>query len=324
MGYHSRLAVLSLVFGTAAIISYPEARLDSLRELEGTLCRNVTAAAWQQAVRSFLEQQTLWYGHGTDGAEGEAFWLVDALCGDGGRLSPAQVPAVTTMLRRRVQERIPLAYVLGEAWFAGLRFSVDPRVLIPRSPLAEVIERGFRPFHPGTGRLLDLGTGSGCIALASAHHGGFDRIDAVDVDTDALAVAALNTSRLGLGSTVRVLKSDLFAGLGDVSYDIIVSNPPYVPTASMQALPPEYSHEPGLALEAGEHGLDYVDEIFRGAAQRLAPGGMLFLEVGEAASALERCYPMVPFLWLEFERGGDGVLALDAEQVREYWPMDRA
>lgn len=298
--------------------------MDSVQQLEVTLRNSVTAADWRQAVCAFLEQKTLWYGHGADSAEGEAFWLIDALSRDRVGLSPARVPAVVELLRRRVAERVPLAYLLGEAWFAGLRFSVDRRVLIPRSPLAEIIERGFGPFHSGTGRLLDLGTGSGCIALASAHHGYFERVDAVDIDTDALAVAALNTSRLGLGAVVRVVKTDLYAGLGDARYDIIVSNPPYVPTASMQGLPPEYAHEPGLALEAGEHGLDYVDEIFRGAAQRLTADGMLFVEVGEAAAALEQRYPEVPFLWLEFERGGDGVLALEAEQVREYWPLDRA
>ena len=297
--------------------------MDSLRDLEAALGQAGSAAAWQRAVAEFLKRQTLWYGHGADSAEGEAAWLVDWLCRDGGPKA-AQAAVVTGLLRRRVLERVPLAYLLGEAWFAGLLFRVDPRVLIPRSPLAEIIERGFRPFHAGTGRLLDLGTGSGCIALASAYHGDFDRVDAVDVDADALAVAALNISRLGLGDVVRLVETDLYAGLGDASYDIIVSNPPYVPSASMQALPPEYRHEPARALAAGEQGLDYVEEILRGAALRLRPGGMLFLEVGEAADALERRYPAVPFLWLEFERGGEGVLALEAEQMREYWPVDRA
>jgi len=296
--------------------------LDSSDELEAILSKTASAKDWLQAVSVFLKQHTLWYGHGADSAEGEAFWLVDALRRDGGGLSPTQAVVAATLLRRRVRERIPMAYLLGEAWFAGLQFSVDPRVLIPRSPLAEVIERGFSPFHSGTGRLLDLGTGSGCIALASAHYGRFDRVDAADVDTDALTVAALNTHRLGLGEIVRVVKTDLYAGLGDADYDIIISNPPYVPTLSMRALPPEYGHEPSLALAAGEQGLDYVDEIFRGAAKRLRSDGMLFVEVGEAAVALERRYPMVPFLWLEFEHGGDGVLALEAEQVREYWPVD--
>lgn len=324
MLYHSPLTPLWLPRNKAVIISHPEASLDPLGELKSALSQTASAEVWRDTVAAFLEQQSLWYGHGADCAEGEAFWLVDALQRRGGELTLAQADAATTLLRHRITERVPMAYLLQEAVFAGLRFFVDPRVLIPRSPLAEVIERSFSPFHRGTGRMLDLGAGSGCIAVASAFHGHFATIDATDVDAGALTVAALNVSQLGLGHIVRVVKSNLYADLGDARYDIIVSNPPYVPAASMRALPAEYHHEPSLALAAGEQGLDYVDEIFRGAARRLLPGGMLFLEVGEAAAALEQRYPKVPFVWLEFERGGDGVLALEAEQVREYWPIEQA
>jgi ribosomal protein L3 glutamine methyltransferase len=293
--------------------------LDSLQRLQADLAGAGSREAWLTAVTAFLAEHDLWYGHGTDSPATEAFWLLEVLADDTGEPASLDTGVLTEILRRRVQERVPLAYLLGEAWFAGLPFRVDSSVLIPRSPLAEIIERGFSPFHAGTGRLLDLGTGCGCIALAAAYYGDFERVDAVDIDSGALAVAALNTTRLGLGERVSVIQSDFYASLGDAGYDIIISNPPYVPTASLRQLPPEYSHEPTLALAAGELGLDCVETIFRGAAARLLPGGMLFLEVGEAAEALERRYPEVPFLWLDFERGGEGVLALEAEQVREYW-----
>ena len=293
--------------------------MDSLATLQANLASLGSREAWVAAVRRFLEHHDLWYGHGTDGAATEAGWLFDKFVGESAALGEIDLQTLISVLRQRVNERVPLAYLLGEAWFAGLHFAVDQRVLIPRSPLAEVIERGFSPFHSGTGRLLDLGTGSGCIALAAAYYGDFDRVDAIDIDAGALAVAAVNTARLGLGDRVHLKRSDFYESLGDAQYDVIVSNPPYVPIRSLEALPPEYSHEPRRALAAGELGLDHMETIFRGAAQRLLPGGMLFVEVGEAEEALQRQYPQVPFLWLEFERGGEGVLALEAEQVREYW-----
>ncbi len=300
----------------------PVLMLDGARltELKQQLAEHPDPLAWLPRVEEVLASEELFFGHGAADAADEAFWLVRHFSH---RLNPFNAARLAgrlvRILEQRIRDRVPLAYLLHEAWFAGLRFYVDPRVLIPRSPLAEIIERGFTPWHPGTGRLLDLGTGSGCLALASAWHGRFDRVDAVDVSDAALAVAAINVSRLGLGDRVRVLRSDLYAQLGDARYDVIISNPPYVPQSRLRELPPEYRHEPPLALAAGEQGVDLLEPIFRGAAQRLTDRGLLIVEVGEVAGAVNRAYPQVPFLWFEFERGGEGVLALEGAQVRQYW-----
>jgi ribosomal protein L3 glutamine methyltransferase len=272
-----------------------------------------------------LQREKAFFGHGTDNARDEAFALVFHVMGlphDAPgrvlthRVTAAQRARFEELLARRVQARMPLAYLTHESWFAGLPFYVDERVLIPRSPIAELIERRFAPWAPPRVRdILDMGTGSGCIALACAKAFPRARVDATDIDTGALEVAAINRRRLRLTRRVRLIESDHFAALSGASYDIIVSNPPYVGEREMRGLPREYRHEPRHALASGRDGLDSVAVILRSAARHLRPLGLLVVEVGNTERALMRAYPHVPFVWLQFERGGGGVFLLTREQL---------
>ena len=221
------------------------------------------------------------------------------------------------LLGRRIRERIPAAYLTGITWFAGLPFHVDSRVLIPRSPIAELIERRYAPWIDPrrVKRVLDIGTGSGCIAIATARALPRARVDAVDLSDAALAVAAINTRRHRLGRRVRLVKSDHFAALGRATYDIIVSNPPYVGSRELGTLPPEYRHEPRVALAAGASGLDAVRVILAGAHAHLRPRGLLIVEVGNTEAAVRRAFPRLPFVWLQFARGGGGVFLLRREEL---------
>jgi len=270
----------------------------------------------------------VYFGHGTDTAADEAAALVfhaldlkhDApLKVLTRRVTLARRERVEALLRRRIDERIPLAYLTHEAWFAGLPFFVDQRVLIPRSAIAELIERRFAPWIAATRvrNLLDMGTGSGCIALAAAKAFPRARIDAVDIDRAALEVADINRRRLRLTRRVRLIESDHFAALSGSSYDIIVSNPPYVGVREMRGLPREYGHEPRLALASGREGLDSVATILHEASRFLRPQGLLVVEVGNTERLLARAYPKMPFTWLDFERGGGGVFLLTREQLEK-------
>jgi ribosomal protein L3 glutamine methyltransferase len=234
------------------------------------------------------------------------------------RVGSRQVERVEELMARRVKERMPTVYLTGETWFAGLPFHVDPRALIPRSPIAELIERRFAPWIAAARvrRILDVGTGSGCIAIACAKALPRARVDAVDISSEALEVAAGNVRRHRVGRRVRLLQSDHFSAIAGERYDIIVANPPYVGRREMSGLPPEYRHEPPLALAAGRDGLDSVRVILRQAGEHLRPGGLLIVEVGNTEAAVSRTFKRLPFLWLEFERGGGGVFLLTADQLR--------
>ncbi|MBS0379754.1 MAG: 50S ribosomal protein L3 N(5)-glutamine methyltransferase [Proteobacteria bacterium] len=276
-----------------------------------------------------LSRARVFFGHGTDNARDEAASLVlhalglppDASAAILRRRVPAHAQAAAReLVARRIAERMPAPYLTGTTGFAGLRFTVDPRVLIPRSPLAELIERGFTPWvEPrAVRRVLDIGTGSGCIAIAVAHYLPRARVDAVDISAEALAVARLNVRRHRLGRRVRLIRSDNFSALRGRTYDIIVTNPPYVGTRELKSLPPEYRHEPRVALASGRDGLDAVRTILREAPRHLAPGGVLVAEVGNSERALRRAFPRLPFLWLQFARGGGGVFLLSREQLLKH------
>ncbi|HGX92864.1 MAG TPA: 50S ribosomal protein L3 N(5)-glutamine methyltransferase [Candidatus Tenderia sp.] len=278
---------------------------------------------------SRFNEAGLTYGHGTDNAVDEALFLVlhalslrPGLAPEllQGRLTMAERRQVFDMLRRRVEERIPAPYLTHQAWFAGLEFYVDERVLVPRSPIAELIDDRFSPWVDAecVESVLDLCTGSGCIAIACAHAFPLARVDAVDLSADALAVANINIGRHQLAAQVMALQSDLFSTLEGRRYDLIVSNPPYVDADDMAALTPEFDHEPVMGLAAGEDGLDLVVQMLAQAESHLTEHGTLVVEVGNSDEALVRCYPEVPFIWLEFERGGHGVFLLHAETLREY------
>ena len=232
------------------------------------------------------------------------------------QLLPDERRRIHHLLRRRIEERIPSAYLTGETWFAGLRFVVDPRVLVPRSPIAELIERAFEPWlAPETvGRVLDLCTGSGCIAVACAAAFPAAAVDATDVSEGALEVAEVNVAQHGLTARVALHRGDLWADCVP-GYDLVIANPPYVDALEMAALTPEHRHEPALALAAGADGLDLAVRILREAPRYLAAGGLLCCEVGASAPALEARFPTVPFTWVEFERGGDGVFVMSREEL---------
>lgn len=232
------------------------------------------------------------------------------------RLTLAEKEEVLALFLRRIEERIPAAYLTGEAWFAGLSFNSDPRALVPRSPIAELIERGFQPWlgEREVRRALDLCTGSGCIAIAMARYNPEWRVDALDLSADALALAAENKARLHAGN-VRLLKSDLFSGVRGERYDLIVSNPPYVSNAQADTLPREYSHEPELGLRAGKDGLDLALKILRDAPLHLTDDGLLVCEVGEAEQALVKLLPELPLTWVEFKVGQMGVFVAERHDL---------
>lgn len=287
-------------------------------------------------VRDFIRwgvthfnQAELVYGHGTENSWDEAVNLVltslhlppdiDTNVLDS-RLTQSEKETVANRIKSRVEDRIPVPYLVNEAWFAGLNFYVDQRVVIPRSPIAELLEDELSPWVEQTNvqNILDLCTGSGCIAISAAITFPQAKVDAVDLSPEALEVAKINVERFGLEENVRLIQSDVFSKLKGKRYDIIISNPPYVSKAEYDALPAEYNHEPKMALESGNEGLDVVREILAHAEEHLTPTGLLIVEVGYSQDLLESYYPGVPFTWLQFERGGEGVFLLTAEELREY------
>jgi ribosomal protein L3 glutamine methyltransferase len=269
------------------------------------------------------------YGHGTGDSRDDAAALAfhalgldhaDAAAAYPSKPDRVQVARVLELFAERVRRRVPSAYLMGRMWFAGLEFEVDPRVIVPRSPFAELIAAGFEPWlDPArVHRIVDLGTGSGCIAIACAVRFPQATVDAVDLSPDALEVAARNVARHAVADRLRLHRGDLFAPLGDEVFDLVVSNPPYVSDAEMAALPQEYLHEPDMALRAGSDGLDVVRRLLRDADAHLAPGGVLVVEVGDSDERLQRAYPGVPFIWLEFEQGGGGVFLLTKDDLHRH------
>ncbi len=286
-----------------------------------TLLELVDWAEWRLATAPLA------YGHGTDNPRDEAAWLVLAGAGyepDDPEINPhatvnaAAVEAIGVLVRRRIDERRPTAYLTGRAWFAGLPFRVNEHVLVPRSPLAEPIAARFAPWigERPLERILDIGTGCGCIAAACARAFPEARVDATDIDEEALSLAATNLADLGLDRQVALYRADLFDGLPRARYDLIVSNPPYVDPPAMESLPIEYRHEPESALAAGTEGLDVVRPLLMAAGDWLSRDGLLVVETGHAGAALARRWPRLPLTWLEFDHGGDGVFAIEADALR--------
>jgi len=281
---------------------------------------------------SRFSAEGLFFGHGTDNALDEAAQLVlHALH------LPSDLPAiyrecrltfperaeVCDLLERRIDERKPAAYLTNRAWFAGLEFYVNEEVMVPRSPIAELVEAGFDPWlePEGATRILDLCAGSGCIGIACAVYLPEAEVDLAEISPAALEVASRNLGLHHLEERVQVLESDLFEKIGDRRYDIIVSNPPYVSAVELAGLPEEYRKEPQLGLAGGESGLDLVLRILRDAPDYLDEGGVLVVEVGNSAAELEHRFPDLPFLWLDFERGGEGVFLMKREQLAEFHPL---
>lgn len=277
-------------------------------------------------VSNRLLEHDLFYGHGTDNAIDEAAYLVYISLGfdlskdidDGRELSDIEISEIDRQVSERIEERKPVAYVLGKSWFAGRLFNSDKRALIPRSPIAELIRNRFEPLLADTpGRILDLCTGGGCIGIAAALEFANSNVDLADISIEALALADSNIALHNLSVRVRSIRSDTFESL-EGKYDLIVSNPPYVSRQEHDQLPREYAHEPKMGLISDDNGLALPLRILREAADFLNDDGVLILEVGYSHELLAQRLKNVPLLWLEFEYGGEGVLALTAAQLQQY------
>jgi ribosomal protein L3 glutamine methyltransferase len=267
------------------------------------------------------------FGHGTDNALDEALQLVLHAChldyslpGEylDCRITQSEKQAILSLIDKRIERRIPAPYLTGKAWFAGLEFEITRDVLVPRSPIAELILNHFDPWihDDQVGSILDLCTGSGCIGIAAAMQFPDAGVDLVDISPEALQVARRNVEKHHLEDRVAVIHSDLFDEVpGDRLYDLILSNPPYVSRGEYNSLPAEYLHEPRIGLEAGVDGMDIVARILEQAASYLAPGGIMIVEVGASVELLLERFPGYPFTWLDFEYGGDGVFLLTREQL---------
>lgn len=268
----------------------------------------------------------LHFGHGMATALDEAVYLVlrslhlpvdtPEVYWDG-KLTAVEKQIVTNIIQKRIDTRKPAAYLMREGWFAGLPFYINENVLVPRSPIAEMVQEQFSPWvdPEQVHSILDLCTGCGCIGIACAYAFPYAHIDLSDISEDALEVAKINIERHDVASRVTAIQSDLFENLQNRKYDLIVSNPPYVDAEDMASLPDEFKHEPAMALESGEDGLDITRRILAAARHYLNPQGLLVVEVGNSQYHLQEAMPDVPFQWVEFENGGHGVFVLTAEQL---------
>jgi len=297
---------------------------------------NLTAVQFEQVsiidlIRyggSRFNESGLTFGHSYDNALDEATQLVlhalhlphdlSPVYGTS-RVTAEEKARVLALFERRIGERVPAAYLTGEAWFAGLSFKSDRRALVPRSPIAELITSGFEPWLGGreVERVLDLCTGSGCIAIATGHYHPYWQVDGADINDDALSLAHENKARLH-ADNVTLRKSDLFKGLQGEVYDLIVTNPPYVTNDETDALPKEYSYEPDLGLRAGDDGLDLALKILRDAPDHLSENGLLICEVGEAEQALVALLPELPMAWVEFKVGQMGIFVVERSDLVEH------
>lgn len=291
----------------------------------------VTARDWLDRAVDRFESAQLFYGHGCDNAYDEAAWLIlhalrlpldapDELLDQ--PVTPAGAAAIATLIEQRIARRIPVAYLTHEAWLSGHRFYVDERVIVPRSYFAELLEDGLAPWIPEdmcVGRALDLCTGSGCLAILMALAFPDAVVDAIDLSRDALDVARRNVADYDLQQRVTLIESDLFAALDGRTYDLIISNPPYVTTAAMQALPQEYRHEPALALAAGSDGLDIVRRILAEATRHLSAEGVLMVEVGHNADLVEAAFPAIPFTWIDTSSSEGKIFLLTRQELDTYF-----
>lgn len=287
-----------------------------------------TILDWIRFASTQFQASQLYYGHGTDNAWDEAVLLVtaslhlpfdltsqQAAC----RVIDEEKHLLVERIQRRVEERVPVAYIINEAWFAGLPFYVDERVLVPRSPLAELINNRMNPWlkDQEPKRILDLCCGSGCIGIASLQTFGDAQLDLADLSLDALDVANINVERFSLYDQVAVIQSDLFSNLQG-PYDLILSNPPYVDAEDLADMPAEYHHEPAMGLGSGDDGLDITRRILLEAADYLSDEGVLVVEVGNSWINLEAAFPQVPFTWVNFEHGGDGVFVFTKLELEKH------
>lgn len=287
----------------------------------------VTVRDWLRWAVSRFHEEGLAFGHGTANAWDEAAYLVlHTLSLPLDRLEPFLDAKLTLVERtrlagvlgRRIDDRVPAAYLTREAWLGDFRFYVDERVIVPRSHIAELLPDGLAPWIGDPAAIesaLDLCTGSGCLAILLAHAYPDADVDAIDLSSDALAVAQRNVADYGLAGRINLIRSDLYANLVEKSYDLVISNPPYVTERSMASLPAEYRHEPAMALAGGDDGLDAVRTIVRESPRFLRPGGLLVVEVGHERAATEGAFPRMPFTWLETPSSADAVFAVTREEL---------
>jgi len=287
-----------------------------------------TVRDYLRYASSRFASSELYFGHGTDNVWDEAVQLVmrslnlplenNTLFLDA-RLVREERQLLHERIERRINERVPLAYLLGEAWFMGMPFRVDERVLVPRSPIGELIEKGLQPWLGDleVNRILDLCTGSGCIGIAAATVFEDADVDLADISPEALEVAESNIAYHAVGDRVRTIQSDVYDNISG-RYDVILSNPPYVDADDLAGMPDEYRHEPELGLAAGDDGLDIARRILAESADHLNPGGLLIVEVGNSQMALDEAFPDLALTWLEFENGGQGVFLVTEEDLRAW------